>query len=134
VEEKKRTYLDDCKSPEEKTKAVIENLYDLIAFKGVSPKEVDKKIFNRQYLPSCKHYGTIEFGRLLKYCEYLGVSLDKLMTFSYKGIAKKKEIEEKEARLREIEAEAAKIRMQLKLDRQEQSNIYREANIKKMEV
>ena len=56
------------------------------------------------------------------------------MTFSYKGMAKKKEIEEKEARVKALESELAKLKMQLKLDRQQQSDIYREAAIKKMEV
>ena len=132
--EEKRTYLDDCKTPEEKVMAIIDNLGYLIEFKGYSITGFDKKTFGRGYLPMCKHKKCIDFARLLIYCDNLGVSLDRLMTFSYKGMAKKKEIEEKEARLKELEAEVAKLRMQLKLDKKEQSDIYREANIKKMEA
>lgn len=132
--EDKRTYLDECKTPDEKVKAILDNLGYLIEFKGYSVTKFDKDVFGRSYLSYCKCKGVIDFARLLEYCDKLGVSLDKLMTFSYKGIAKKREIEAKEARLKELEAEAAKIRMQLKLDKKEQSDIYREANIKKMEV
>ena len=132
--EEKRTYLDDCKTPAEKVEAMIDNLCYLIEFKGYSVTRFDKEVFGRQYLSMCKSKKGIDFCRLLEYCDKLGVSLDRLMSFSYKGMAKKKEIEEKEARIKELEAELAKLRMQLKLDKKEQSDIYREANIKKMEV
>ena len=132
--EEKRTYLDDCKTPEEKVKAIIDNLGYLIEFKGYSIRELDHKLFGRSYLSFCKCKGVLDFARLLTYCDKLGVSLDKLMAFSYKGMAKKKEIEEKEARIKELEAELAKLKRQRKLGRQEQSDIYREAAIKKMEV
>ncbi|MBO7450884.1 MAG: hypothetical protein J6U54_11005 [Clostridiales bacterium] len=132
--EEKTTYLDDCKTPEEKIQAIIDNLGYLIEFKGYSTSKLDNELFGRNYFSMCKSRGGMDFARLLIYCDKLGVSLSKLMTFSYKGIAKKAEIEAKEARARELEAELAKLRMQLKLDRQEISDIYHEANIKKMEV
>ena len=124
--------MDDCKTPEEKAKAIIDNLYYLIEYKGYTIKDFDKKVTGRLYLPSCKHNGAIELSKLLLYCDKLGVSLSKLMSFSYKGIAKKAEIEAKEERVKALESELAKLRMQLKLDKQEISDIYREANIKKM--
>lgn len=132
--EEKKTYLDDCKSPEEKVQAIIDNLGYLIEFRGYSISEFDKKVFGRNYLSMCKSKGVIDFARLLLYCDKLGVSLQKLMTFSYKGMAKKAEIEAKEEKIKTLESELAKLKMQLKLDRQEVSDIYREANIKKMEA
>lgn len=134
MEEKKTTYLDDCKTPEEKVKAILDNLGYLIEFKGYSVSEFDKEVFGRNYLSFCKSKGVMDFARLLTYCDKLGVSLNKLMTFSYKGMAKKADIEAKETKVKELEAELAKLKMQLKLDKQEVSDIYREANIKKMEV
>ena len=128
-----RTYLDDCKNNEERVKAIIDNLCYLIEFKGYSVYDYDKKTFGRSYLGMCKSKGCIDFARLLEYCDDLGVSLSKLMTFSYKGMAKKADIEKKEERVKALESELAKLRMQLKLDKQDLNNTYREANIKKME-
>lgn len=132
--EDKRTYLDDCETPDDKAKAIIENLIYLIEFKGYTIAQLDNNLWGRSYIPSCKHGGKIDFARLLVYCDKLGVSLNKLMTFSYKGMAKKAEIEAKEAKVKELESQLAKLKMQLKLDKQAVNDIYREANIKKMEV
>ena len=125
-----KSYLDDYKTYEEKAGALINNLYDLIAFKGLNAKDLDKELFGRQYLQPCKHFKIIEFGRLLKYCDYLGVSLNKLMTFSYKNIVKKANIDAKEAKIKELRSELAKLEMQVKLDKQDLNEAYRIANIK----
>ena len=123
--------FDDYETAEEKTMALIEYLCNLMAFKGKKVSEVDKKLFGRNYLPTCKHTGAIEFGRLLKYCDYLGVNIHKLMTFSYKNIAKKAEIEEKRAKIKKLRAELAKLEMTVKLDEKHLNDSYREENIKK---
>lgn len=127
-----KTYLSDYDCPEDKVKAIIDNLYDLIEFKGYkSIKDFEtacgvKKI----YLAQCKHNGEIGLCHLMRYCDKLGVSLDKLMSFNYKNVAKKKEIEDNEAKIKELESELAKRKMKLKLDKQALNEAYRVANIK----
>lgn len=125
-----KSYLDDYETPEEKTVALIDNLYDLIKMKGYDPKDLDKKLFNRAYLQPMRHFKKIEFGRLLMYCDALGVSLHKITTFSYKNIAKKAEIEADIERKKELESELAKLNMQIKLKQKALNDSYREANIK----
>lgn len=119
-----KCYLDKYDTPEEKTKAIIQNLYYLIEYKGFTIDQFDKKVMNRHYLQTCKHGGTIEFSKLLKYCDALGVSLQKLMTFSYENIARKAEIDEKEEKIKSLESELAKLRMQVKLDKQALNEAY----------
>ena len=120
-----KTYLDKYETSEEKTAALIQNLFYLIEFKGYKISEFDKKIGSgKSYLPTCKHSGKIEFSRLLTYCDALGVSLNKLMTFSYENIVKKTELDAKEAKVKELESELAKLKMQVKLDRQALNEAY----------
>ena len=119
-----KTYLDKYETPEEKTAAIIQNLYYLIEFKNKSVSEFEKSLNQRNYLPTCKHNGTIELSRLLKYCDALGISLNKLMSFSYENIAKKAEIDAKEAKIKSLESELAKLKMQLKLDKQSLNEAY----------
>lgn len=120
-----KTYLDKYETPEEKTAAIIQNLLYLIEYKGYTIKDFDKSIGSGKiYLPTCKHSGKIEFSRLLTYCEALGVSLNKLMSFSYENIVKKSEIEAKEARIKEIESELYKLKAQVKLDKQALNEAY----------
>lgn len=120
-----KTYLDKYETSEEKTAALIQNLFYLIEFKGYKISEFDKTVGSgKSYLPTCKHTGKIEFSRLLAYCDALGVSLNKLMTFSYENIAKKAELDAKEAKVKELESELAKLKMQVKLDRQVLNEAY----------
>ena len=120
-----KTYLDKYETPSEKTAALIQNLFYLIEFKGYKISEFDKSVGQKKvYLPTCKHSGKIEFSRLLEYCDALGVSLNKLMTFSYENIAKKAEVEAKEAKIKELKSELAKLEMQVKLDRQSLNTAY----------
>lgn len=120
-----KTYLDKYETNEEKTAALIQNLLYLIEFKGYKISEFDKTVGSKKsYLPTCKHTGKIEFSRLLTYCDALGVSLNKLMTFSYENIAKKAELDAKEVRVKELESELAKLKMQVKLDKQALNEAY----------
>ena len=113
-----KTYLDKYETPEEKTKAIIDNLYDLINYKGFKITDIDKKIAKKAYLSQAKHYGKIDFCTLLKCCDILGVNLAKLMSFSYKNVAKKADIDAKELEIKELKTRLAKLEMQVKLDKQ----------------
>lgn len=130
MSKQEKSYLDDYNTPEEKTEALVNNLCYLIKMKGLDPKEIDKKLFNRNYLQPMKHFKKIEFGRLLMYCDFLGVSLQKITTFSYKNVAKKIEIDAAIERKKELESELAKLNMQIKLKQKALNDSYREANIK----
>lgn len=120
-----KTYLDKYKTPEEKTAALIDNLFSLIKYKGFTVKEVEQKITKKkQYLSQCKHYNRIEFSVLLSACEFLGVSLNHLMSFSYENVAKKAEIDAKKKRLQELTSEMNKLKMQIDLDEKALNTAY----------
>ena len=127
-----KTYLDDYETPEEKTEAIIQNLYFLIDFKGYkSIKDFEAACgIKKSYLPTCKHSKEIGLKHLMIYCNKLGTSIERLMSFNYENVAKQKEIEENEEEIKRLESELAKRRMKLKLDKQALNEAYRVANIK----
>lgn len=107
----KETYLDRCENNKEKTYRVIQNIYDLCKYKEISVTDLSTQIGkNKTYLSYCLKHKEINFSLLLEICDKLGVSLSRLMTFSYANLVTNKQLHENEEKLKAMESEVYKLR------------------------
>lgn len=110
-----KTYLDKYDNPKDKSKAVIENIICLARFKDIDTRKLSTDTGHADnYFYLLRKSGEIKFSELLKVCEYLGVSVNKIMSFNYTNIVKNKQLEENEAKLKAMESEIAKLRILVK--------------------
>lgn len=111
----KESYLDKYDTNEEKTYQLILNLVDLCKFKEISVKDLCVSVgVNPTYISYCKKHKEIKFSILLDMCDKLGVSIGKLMTFSYANLVTNKQLHENEERLKSMRSEMAKLEMLVK--------------------
>ena len=110
-----KTYLDKYDNPKDKAKAVVINIIDCARLQDIKPSDLGKKLGHADnYMTLAKNKGDMKFSELLKACDILGVSLNKLMTFQYANIVKNKQLQENEEKLKALESEIAKLRILVK--------------------
>ncbi len=106
----RESYLDKYETNQEKTYQLILNLINLCRFKEVPVGDLCISVgINKTYINYCKTHKEIKFSILLDMCDKLGVSLGKLMTFSYANLVTNKQLHENEEKLKNMRSEIAQL-------------------------
>ena len=115
VNSMEKSYFDKCESNDEKTKLLIQNICDLAKYKGIKLSELNKKLGrSKSFISYCKHSNKIDFTAVLDVCDILGVSLNRLVTFSYANVVKRQQIDENKKRLAALRSEVVRLDMLVK--------------------